>query len=350
MERVAENKNKFAFVSIAALVATFFITSLPVRAETPAEFYKGKTLHFMVGTSPGGGYDTYARQLAPYMSKKLGANVVVENKPGGSHMVAMNAVWQAAPDGLTIDIAPGEGAVLGKLLNEPGIRFDLTKFPIVARVNTAPRVLIINPKLPYRSLADIRASGKPLIMSFAGKTDGAADTASVFCFALKMNCKLVIGYPSSKEFTMAAVRGESDGTVLTEDSAARFSVNGQLRPIVTTGREKSGLLPDVPTAFEAAKIDAEGAWWLDFRDDVRKLGRLIVTTPGTPPERLAYLRKSLKELETDPAIMKVFEAKNQPLRYATPEEMSKIISRLLGGSLSAQKIKEIDEVINKKYY
>lgn len=344
--RLRGHMRALGFTAVAALA----LGASVARAETPAEFYKGKTVHFLVGTSPGGGYDAYARLLAPYMSKRLGANVVVENKPGGSHMVAMNAVWQATPDGLTIDIAPGEGAVLGKLLNEPGVRFDLTKFPIVARVNTAPRILIINPKLPYHSLADIRKSGKPLVMSFAGKTDGAADTASVFCYALKMQCKMVIGYPSSKEFTMAAVRGESDGTVLTEDSADRFSANGQLRPIVTTGREKSSLLPNVPTVFEAAKVDSEGAWWLDFRDDVRKLGRLIVTTPGTPPDRLAFLRTKVKEIENDPAVMKAFEAKNQPLRYAPPEEMAKTIARFLGGELSAEKLKEIDEIINKKYY
>lgn len=322
----------------------------PAFADAAADFYKGKTVHFLVGTSAGGGFDTYARLLAPYMAKKLGATVLVENKPGGSHMVAMNAVWQASPDGLTIDIAPGEGAVLGKLLGEPGIRFDLTKFPIVARVNTAPRILIINPKLPYRSLADILAANKTMVLSFAGKTDGASDTGTVFCHAVKMKCKSLIGYPSSKEFTMAAIRGESDGTVLTEDSAARFSENDQLRPIVVTGRDRSEMMPNVPTVFEAIKVDDEGAWWLDFRDDVRKLGRLIVTTPGTPADRLAYLRKVVKEIETDPQVKKDFDTRGNPLTYGDPDEMAGIIAKLLGGSLSAEKIKEIDYVITQKFY
>jgi tripartite-type tricarboxylate transporter receptor subunit TctC len=335
---------------VVALIAAMSLAHNTARADTQADFYKGKTVRIAVGTSPGGGFDAYARLLAPYLQKKLGATVIVENRPGGSHMVAMNAVYQAPPDGLMMMMAPGEGAVLGKLLGEPGIRFDLNNYPILARVNTAPRVLIINPKLPYRTLADIRASGKPLVMSFSGKTDGASDTATVFCYALKMACKMVIGYPSSKEFTLAAVRGETDGTVLADDSAARFSENNQLRPIVTTGRDKSHFLPDVPTVFEAAKIDADGAWWLDFRDDVRKLGRLLMTTPGTPPERLAYLRQTVKEIETDPETMAAFEAKGQPLQYGSPKEMSQIIARLLGGSLSDQKIKEIDEIINKKYY
>jgi tripartite-type tricarboxylate transporter receptor subunit TctC len=319
-------------------------------ADPAADFYKGKTVHFLVGTSAGGGFDTYARLLAPYMAKKLGATVLVENKPGGSHMVAMNAVWQATPDGLTLDIAPGEGAVLGKLLGEPGVRFDLTKFPIVARVNSAPRILIINPKLPYRSLQDILAADKQMVLSFAGKTDGASDTGTVFCHAVKMKCRALIGYPSSKEFTMAAMRGESDGTVLTEDSAARFSENDQLRPIVVTGRERSEMMPNVPTVFEAMKVDDEGAWWLDFRDDVRKLGRLLVTTPGTPADRLAYLRKVVKEIETDPQVMKDFEAKGNPLTYGEPEEMAAIIEKLLGGSLTDEKIKQIDYVITQKFY
>jgi tripartite-type tricarboxylate transporter receptor subunit TctC len=337
------------FAVVASAVAAAF-TASAARADSAADFYKGKTIHFLVGTSPGGGFDTYARLLAPHMAKKLGANVIVENKPGGSHMVAMNAVWQANPDGLTIDIAPGEGAVLGKLLNEPGIRFDLTKFPIVARVNTAPRILIINPKLPYHSLKDILAANKTMVLSFAGKTDGASDTATVFCHAVKMKCKSLIGYPSSKEFTMAAVRGESDGTVLTEDSAQRFSQNGQLRPIVVTGRDRSELMPEVPTVFEAMKVDDEGAWWLDFRDNIRKLGRLIVTTPGTPPERLALLRDTVRTIETDPEVMKAFEARGNPLTYGAPDEMAGIIKQILGGGLSPEKLKQIDYVITQEYY
>ncbi|HTI88739.1 MAG TPA: tripartite tricarboxylate transporter substrate-binding protein [Alphaproteobacteria bacterium] len=337
---------------MGAAVAAMLAVAVPnaARAQSPADFYKGKTVHFLVGTSTGGGFDTYARLLAPYMSKRLGATVLVENKPGGSHMVAMNAVWNATPDGLTLDIAPGEGAVLGKLLGEPGVRFDLTKFPIVARVNSAPRVLIINPKLPYRSLADILKADKTMVLSFAGKTDGASDTGTVFCHAVKMKCKALIGYPSSKEFTMAAMRGESDGTVLTEDSAARFSENDQLRPIVVTGRDRSAMMPNVPTVFEAVKVDDEGAWWLDFRDDVRKLGRLLVTTPGTPADRLAYLRTVLKEIETDPKVMKDFEDKGNPLSYGEPDEMAAIIARLLGGSISDERLKQIDYVITQKYY
>lgn len=340
-----------SFIAVTAVVGGLAAAAAPAWSQDAADFYKGKTVRLVVGTSAGGGYDVYARALAPYLAKKLNATVIVENRPGGSHMVAMNYIYFTAPrDGLYLMLATGEGAVLGKLLGEPGVRFDLTKYPVLGRVNTAPRILITNPMLPYKTLKDIQDSGKTLTLGFAGKTDGAADTATVFCHALKMACKPVIGYPSSKEFTLAAIRGEVDGTLVTEDSAVRFAQDGQLRPVVVTGREKSELAPDVPTVFEATTVDEEGAWWLDFRDDLRKLGRIMVTAPGTPPDRLAYLKEIVRAVTTDKEIAATFEEKGMPLRYASAEEMTSIINHLLGGSISDQKIVEIRHVITEKYY
>lgn len=340
-----------SIVGVAGLVGLALCVAAPASfAQSAADYYKKKNVRITVGTGPGGGYDTYARMFAPYLQKRLGATVIVENRPGGSMMIGMQYVYQAAPDGLNLMLAPGEGAVLGTLMQLPGIRFDLTKYPVIARLNTAPRVLIVNPKLPYRTLEDILKAGKTVSMGFAGKTDGAADTATVLCHALKLSCRAIIGYASSKDFTLAAIRGEVDGTVITDDSASRFSKGGQLRPIAVTGRERSGLMPDVPTVFEAAKPDKEGAWWLDFRDDVRRLGRLLVTTPGTPADRLAYLREAVRDVSADAEVVAAFNAKNLPLQYAPGEEMEKIIKSLLGGQLSEARIKEIRYVIGEKYY
>lgn len=348
---ISRDTRSWTRFATAVVIAGLCSISAVALAQSEADFYKGKTVRLVVGTSTGGGYDLYARMLAPYLQQKLDATVIVENRPGGSHMVAMNYVYVGAPpDGLTLMLATGEGAVLGKLLGEPGIRFDLTNYPILGRINTAPRILIVNPKLPYNNIEDIRRSGKTLTLGFAGKTDGAADTASVLCHALKIPCKAIIGYPSSKEFTLAAVRGEVDGTVLTDDSAVRFSENGQLRAIVVTGREKSGLAPTVPTVFEATDVDADGAWWLDFRDDLRKLGRLMVTSPGTPPARLAFLTEVIRSIATDKKIADSFESRGMPLQYAPAEDMKKIIGDLLGGGMTEEKVAEIRYVITEKYH
>ena len=102
---------------------------VPAAAQTPAEFFKGKTVRLVNGGAPGSGFDLYSRMLAPWLEKRLGANVIVESRPGAGMMIAMNHTWMAAPDGLTMMLAPGEGAILAKLVDEPGVRFDLAKFP-----------------------------------------------------------------------------------------------------------------------------------------------------------------------------------------------------------------------------
>ena len=338
------------FATTLLVVATLFAS--PLRAETAAEFYRGKTVRLVNGGAPGSGFDLYSRMLAPWLEKKLGATVVVESRPGAGMMIAMNHTWVAPADGLTLMLAPGEGAILAKLTDEPGVRFDLTKFPIVARVNTAPRVLIVNPKLPWQSFADLLKLGRPLQIGANGKTDAAADTSAVMCHAMKIACKITIGYPSSKEFAYAAITGEVDGTVLVDDSSSRYAEGGQLRALVITAREHSGLMPKVPTIFEAVpdRIDAEAAWWLDFREDIRKVGRLLIVPPNTQADRLDYLRQVTREILNDPVALAEFEKKNQPALYGEPAEMLAILNRLLGGGISPERLKEVKHVIIEKYY
>ena len=252
----------------------------PARADENLDFYKGKIVRLVNGGSAGSGYDLYSRMLAPWFEKKLGATRRRQSRPGAGMMTAMNHVGAAAPDGLTMMLAPGEGAVLAKLVDDPALRFDLKKYGLLARVNTAPRVLIVNPNSPYKSVDDLFKQTKPLQIGANGKTDAASDASAVFCHALKIQCKITIGYKSSNDFSMAAIRGEVDGTILVEDSSARYAQGGQLRGVVVTARERSRLMPDVPTVDKSVKLDPEATWWLDFREDVRKVGRLLIVPPG----------------------------------------------------------------------
>lgn len=317
-------------------------------ADENLDFYKGKVVRLVNGGAAGSGYDLYSRMLAPYLEKKLGTTVIVELRPGAGMMTAMNHVAVSPPDGLTMMLAPGEGAVLAKLVDDPALRFDLEKYGLLARVNTAPRILIVNPNTPYKTVGDILKQTKPLQIGANGKTDAASDTSAVFCHALKLQCKITIGYKSSNDFSMAAIRGEVDGTILVEDSSARYAQGGQLRGVTVVSRERSRLMPDVLPVYEAVKLDAEAIWWLDFREDVRKVGRLLIVPPGMAPERLAFLRKVSKEVLTDPEALKDFEAKQQPALYGDPEEIGKIIRNVT--NLPPERRKEVKHVIMEKYY
>ncbi|MBX9761291.1 MAG: tripartite tricarboxylate transporter substrate binding protein [Beijerinckiaceae bacterium] len=339
--------NRLATIVMAAAVSGA-LAGAPARADADLDFYKGKIVRLVNGGAAGSGYDLYSRMLAPWLEKKLGATVIVESRPGAGMMTAMNHVAMAPPDGLTLMLAPGEGAVLAKLVDDPALRFDLEKYGLLARVNTAPRVLIVNPASPYKTVDDLLKQTKPLQIGANGKTDAASDTSAVFCHALKIQCKITIGYKSSNDFSMAAIRGEVDGTILVEDSSARYAQGGQLRGVVVTARERSRLMPEVPTVYEAAKLDEEALWWLDFREDVRKVGRLLIAPPGMAAERLAFLRKVAKDVLTDPEALKDFEAKQQPALYGEPDEMTAIIRRVT--NLTPQRRGEVKNVIMEKYY
>lgn len=343
-------KNRIATRFMGALLGAVCIALAPgaTLADENLEFYKGKVVRLVNGGSAGSGYDLYSRMLAPYLEKKLGATVIVESRPGAGMMTAMNHVAIAPPDGLTLLLAPGEGAVLAKLVDDTALRFDLEKYGLLARVNTAPRVLIVNPKSPYNTVDDLLKQTRPLQIGANGKTDAASDTSAVFCHALRLQCKITIGYKSSNDFALAAIRGEVDGTILVEDSSARYAQGGQLRGVVVTARERSRLMPDVPTVYEAAKLDAEALWWLDFREDVRKIGRLLIVPPGMAPARLAFLRKVTKEVLTDPEAVKDFAARQQPALYGDPEEISKIIQNVT--NLPPARRQEVKHVIMEKFY
>ncbi len=315
------------------------------KADAAQDFYKGKIVRLVNGGAAGSGYDLYSRMLAPWLEKKLGATVIVESRPGAGMMTAMNHVWIQPADGLTLMLAPGEGAVLAKLVDDTALRQDLAKYSLLARVNTAPRVLIVYPQGPYRTVDDLLKQDKPLQIGANGKTDAASDTSAIFCHALKIRCKITIGYKSSADFALAAMKGEVDGTILVEDSSARYAQGGQLRGVVVTARERSRLMPDVPTVYEAAKLDAEAMWWLDFREDVRKIGRLLIAPPGMEVDKLAFLRKITRDVLTDPAALAEFAAKQQPAVYGEPEEIAKLISDVLGDKLPAERRKEIKHVI-----
>jgi tripartite-type tricarboxylate transporter receptor subunit TctC len=109
-------------VAAAALAAPAIL-----RAASAAEFYRGKTLRILVGSPPGGGYDVYARLVAPALAQKIGAEVLVENKAGNGGLAALATLLTRPADGLTIMNGSAEAAILSQMLGRPGATWDVTR-------------------------------------------------------------------------------------------------------------------------------------------------------------------------------------------------------------------------------
>ena len=337
---------KFGLAAAFGLLAGLAV-AVPAQAEDAAAFYKGKTVHFIVGYGPGGGYDTYARLLGPYFEKATGATVVVENKPGAGGITALNQLVRGDKDGLTFQMLNGEASILSQLTGKPGVAYDMTKVGVIARVEEEPHFMLVNPKMP-NDLKAIIASGKKVKFSAGSRTDNLGDYAAVLCEALKMNCQIITGYKGSKGASLAMFNGEADALTISESSGLRYASGGKAKIIITIGHERSKYKPDIPTVYEAFKLSPDQKWWFDFRLGIKSFGRSIVCAPGIPADRLAYLRKVWKDILTDKAVIADLAKRKWGLSYASPATLEKAANDALG-SLPADKRKMFNEVVLKKF-
>jgi tripartite-type tricarboxylate transporter receptor subunit TctC len=319
----------------------------PASAQDGALPLKGETVRFYVGFSPGGGYDAYARMLAPHFEKKTGATVVVENRPGGGGLTALNQLVRAKADGTNMMMLNGEGAIMAQLVKQDGVAYDMTKVTTLARVAHEQHLVLVRPDMPD-TLKEIIASGKKIKFSAVGRIDNLSDYAAVLCEALKMNCQIIVGYKGSKEAGLAVMNGEVDALAISDGSGVEYSQGGKTKVIAAIGNARSPFKPDVATVYEQFQLPPDRKWYMDFRLSIKDYGRVMVAPPGVAPDRLKYLQQVWKEILTDPAVLAEAEKFQRPLSYETPDKLNKTIKDILE-SLPPEKIQDINEVLQKKY-
>jgi tripartite-type tricarboxylate transporter receptor subunit TctC len=332
----------------AVIIAGGAIVPAAAHAETPAEFYKGKTVTILVGSPPGGGYDLYARMIAPYLAKKLGAQVIIDNRAGGSGLLALNVLYTARPDGLTLMNASAEGALMSKLTDREGARWDLAKLNWLARVAEEPKLWFVSTHSKIKTLKDALAAPK-ILWSATGPADNISDVVAVLSKALDLNSKVVPGYKGAKDMSLAVVNGEVDAGILTASSILPLVQSGDVIPVAMISRKRWPTLPNVPTIFELKKIPDDKAWWIDFREKVGQPQRAMVTTPGVPADRVAFLRQTMKEILTDPAVVAEGNKANLAINFMSGEELQKLITEL-ASELNSNRLPEIRQVILKNYF
>ena len=291
-------------------------TALAARAQdVERAYFSGKTVRMVVGYGPGGGYNAYARMIAPHLSKVLGASVVVENQPGAGGLVALNRIATAPPDGLTMMIVNGTGAALSQLADQPGVRFDLGQLGTLATVSASPWIWLVGPNSPIKTVQDAIKLDRKLNWAASGPADGLSDGAAFTCEALMLECHVVLGYAGSNQAALAVTQGEMDAIYVSDTSANTYVASGQQHAVAAMGRVKSRFFPNVPTIFEAVELSTDQAWLFDFRAKLENLGRILLVPPAMPPTRLAFLRAAVKETLTDPALVAEGERTERYIDY-----------------------------------
>jgi tripartite-type tricarboxylate transporter receptor subunit TctC len=224
----------------------------------------------------------------------------------------------APPDGLQISLSQGTMAAFAQLTGDQAARFDMAKFTYLATVGAPPGLWLVGPNSPIREVQQAIDAKMKWRWASAGGTSGLGIGAAFTCEALKLDCHVVQGYKASSDAGLAVTRGEMDALYVPESSANNFVKAKQNWALATISRTKSRFFQDRPTIFEAAKIDADGVWVLDFFANIEKLGRLLMAPPGVPPARLAFLQAAVKETLHNPQLIAEGERIERIIEYLEP--------------------------------
>jgi len=335
-------------VVVLSLAVCWTVSVSPGQAqEAEKAFYAGKTVRMIVGSGTGGGYDIFSRLIAPYLAKTLGTTVIVENQPGAGGLIALNRLYVAPPDGLQISLSNGTSAAFAQLTGDQAARFDLAKFTYLATVGAPPGLWLVGPDSPIREVEQAINARMKWRWASSGATSGLGIGAAFTCEALKLDCHVVQGYKGSADAGLAVTRGEMDALYVPESSANNFVKAKQNWALATISRTKSRFFPDRPTIFEAAKMDSDQTWVMDFLANVEKLGRILIAPPAMPPARLAFLQEAVKQTLHNPQLIADGEKAERIIEYldpvsthenavaavasVTPEQKARVVKILAGG-------------------
>lgn len=325
-------------------------TQIPTtaRAQDAETFYRGSIVKFVVGSAPGGGYDTFARLLAPHLADTLGATVVVENVPGAGGLTALNRQYTSKPDGLQIMIVNGVAAAMSQIVDLESVRFDLSKLGLLGIVNAEPWVWLISAKSPHSSVADVVKSDEIIRWGASGFISGLADGAAMTCEALDVKCRIIAGYKGSSEVALALGRGEADAMYVSELPAQNYVSSGLAKNIASIARARPAAFPDVPTIFEAMQLTPDQKAKIDFRISIDELGRILVLPPGVTQDRLAHMQKAVRKIMNAPAVLAEAKKRDLYIDYRNPEQTRALMDSIFIG-LTPEIKARVKEVATKSF-
>jgi tripartite-type tricarboxylate transporter receptor subunit TctC len=295
----------------------------PALAQTGADFYKGKTVTYIVATAPGGGYDLYGRLITEYMQKYLpGSTFVVKNVPGAGHLVGTNTIYNSRADGLTIGTF-NTGLIYSQIIGRDGVKFDLTKMSWIGKAASDPRVITIGTQSPIMSYKDLISLKEPVNFSTAGVGGAAYVETVMLTNALKLPVKVQSGYNGSDD-PIAIRRGEITGTLASRSSWEVFVANGWGRFVAQIG----GSQKDVPQLMDMI-TDQKGKALIALIQTQGDISRLTAGPPGIPRDRLEALRGAYKKAMEDPELQAKATKLERPIEAAYGDDVLQMVKAAL---------------------
>ena len=322
-------------VALTALALLVFIAAGGQPAYSAAPFYEGKAIRIIVGTAPGGGYDTYTRLIARHFGKHIPGNptIIVDNMPGAGGLLSANHLFKVAKsDGLTIGHFVG-GQFLQQLLGKPGIEFDALKFEYIGAPAQDNFVFGVAKTTGITSMEQWSASKTAVKFGAIAAGDGTYDTAKVVEVALGLPIQIVSGYKGTAPIRLAFNSGEVSGLSNSWQSFRstwrKELETGEVVMVLQLSAKSHPDLPKVPLAVNLAKTDEERKLIQAVAQAHGAAVRPYVLPPGTPKDRVEMLRKAFMETVKDTELLNEASKANLEINPGSGEELERNVKDLL---------------------
>lgn len=335
---------------ITALTSTAlalgFAFAAPAAAQTPEQFYENRKMDMVIGYSPGGTYDLYARLVARNLSNYIpgSPNIVPRNMPGGGSRTAVAWLVNVAPKDGSVLMTADQSLAIAQALGDPQVRVDVRQLNYIG-----------NPARENNTTAAWHTSGIKTIQDAMEQevTVGATGGSTSSQYPKAMNAlvgtkfKIILGYPGGNDINLALERGEvavrgSNSWGAWKATRPDWLRDKKINILVQIGLAKADDLPDVPLLMDLAKNDEDRAV-LRLLSSPTAIGRPVFTNPGVPEERVKFLRAAFDKMVKDPAFLAAAKKENFEIDPVSGEEMQKIVEEIVSAPEPVRK--KLGEII-----
>ena len=333
----------------ALFIYAFLLLGWSVDLHAQANFYQGKSIKLVIGSSAGGGYDLWARLIARYLGRHIPGNpeIVPQNMPGAGGAVAANFVYGIAkPDGLVLG-AFNPALYFDQLVGRPEVKFDWAKFSWIGSPEQNDILHYIRSDAPFKTIDDLRNAKEPPRCGSTGTGTTGHYIPRLLEETLAIKTNIVSGYQGGSEIDLAVERNEVVcwspliATYFGREPYKRWHQSGFTRVVLQTGTKRDPRLKDVPTLSELMqqyKTSDSAKRLAKVVLTAATLGRPVTAPPGMPAERTKILREAYAKAIKDPELRAEAEKRGWELNPLTGEELE---------SLAKEAIAQPPEVIER---
>jgi tripartite-type tricarboxylate transporter receptor subunit TctC len=304
-------------VGAAGAVLALSVSTVLAAATDAAKDFPSRPIRVLVPQNPGASNDTISRIVATKMSEQLGQQVVIDNRPGAGGTIAGEIGAHAAPDGHTLFATATASQVIGPQIIK-NTRFDAANdFVPIVLFATTQNVLVVNPKIPVKSVKELLAHAKtnPGKLNMANAGAGTQSHLAGVLFAHMTGFDAVhVPYKGGGASVAATIAGEAQVTLTPGPAVLSHARAGRLRALASGGEKRSPLTPELPTIIESGVPGFISTGWIGF-----------LAPKGTPGNIVGKLNATVVRIVNEPATRELMQRNGADPTTSTPTEFGKFI-------------------------